>query len=125
MQALKTLVGTSQIVFGTDAPFFDGAPQVQGLQRAGFSADELRGVERDNALEPRPAIQIIDAPRAGTSAFAEALQTRRSRLTDPQDPPATALRNAARAHRPDARNAADARASACLGKSIGRISSGP
>ena len=54
MQALKTLVGTSQIVFGTDAPFFDGAPQVQGLQRAGFSADELRGVERDNALNLVP-----------------------------------------------------------------------
>ena len=54
MQALKTLVGTSQIVFGTDAPFFDGAPQVQGLQRAGFSADELRGVERDNALNLIP-----------------------------------------------------------------------
>ena len=54
MQALKTLVGTSQIVFGTDAPFFDGAPQVQGLQRAGFSADELRGVERENALNLVP-----------------------------------------------------------------------
>lgn len=54
MQALKTLVGTSQIVFGTDAPFFDGAPQVQGLQRAGFSAEEMRGVERDNALRLVP-----------------------------------------------------------------------
>ena len=54
MQALKTLVGTSQIVFGTDAPFFDGAPQVQGLQRAGFTADELRGVERDNSLKLVP-----------------------------------------------------------------------
>jgi len=54
MQALKTLVGTSQIVFGTDAPFFDGAPQVQGLQRAGFSQDELRVIERDNALNLVP-----------------------------------------------------------------------
>jgi predicted TIM-barrel fold metal-dependent hydrolase len=49
MNALKTLVPTSQILFGTDAPFFDGAPQVAGLQTAGFTADELRGVERDNA----------------------------------------------------------------------------
>jgi predicted TIM-barrel fold metal-dependent hydrolase len=56
MQALKTLVGTSQIVFGTDAPFFDGAPQVQGLQRAGFSADELRAIERDNALRIIPRL---------------------------------------------------------------------
>jgi 6-methylsalicylate decarboxylase len=50
MQALKTLVSTSRIVFGTDAPFFDGAPIVQGLRGSGFTADELRAVERDNAL---------------------------------------------------------------------------
>jgi predicted TIM-barrel fold metal-dependent hydrolase len=50
MNALKTLVPTTQIVFGTDAPFFDGAPQVQGLQASGFSTDELRGIERDNAV---------------------------------------------------------------------------
>jgi 6-methylsalicylate decarboxylase len=49
MNGLKTLVPTSQILFGTDAPFFDGAPQVAGLQTAGFTADELRAVERDNA----------------------------------------------------------------------------
>ena len=41
MQALRALVPTSQIVFGTDAPFFDGAPQVQGLQRAGFTPEEF------------------------------------------------------------------------------------
>lgn len=50
MQALKTLVGVSQIVFGTDAPFVDGAPQVRGLTTAGFSAEELARVERGNAL---------------------------------------------------------------------------
>jgi predicted TIM-barrel fold metal-dependent hydrolase len=50
MQALKVLVGTSQIVFGTDAPFFDGAPQLRGLQSAGFTAEELASVERANAL---------------------------------------------------------------------------
>ena len=54
MQALKTLVGVSQIVFGTDAPFFDGAPQLRGLQTAGFSAAELAGVERGNALALLP-----------------------------------------------------------------------
>jgi len=55
MAALKTLVPTTQIVFGTDAPFVDGAPQVAGLQTAGFTADELRAIERDNAtrLVPR------------------------------------------------------------------------
>jgi predicted TIM-barrel fold metal-dependent hydrolase len=54
MPALKTLVGVSQIVFGTDAPFVDGAPQVRGLQSAGFSADELARVERGNALALLP-----------------------------------------------------------------------
>ncbi len=50
MQSLKSLVGVSQIVFGTDAPFVDGAPQVRGLTTAGFTADELARVERRNAL---------------------------------------------------------------------------
>jgi len=57
MNALKTLVPTTQIVFGTDAPFFDGAPQVQGLQASGFTADELRGIERDNALNLIPRLR--------------------------------------------------------------------
>ena len=43
-------VPVSQILFGTDAPFFDGAPQVKGLQASGFSASELADVERNNAL---------------------------------------------------------------------------
>jgi len=51
MNALKTLVPTSQILFGTDAPFFDGAPQAASLQTAGFTADELRSVERENAAK--------------------------------------------------------------------------
>jgi predicted TIM-barrel fold metal-dependent hydrolase len=50
MQALKSLVPVSQILFGTDAPFFDGAPQVQGLQTSGFAATDLRDIERENAL---------------------------------------------------------------------------
>ena len=50
MAALRALVPLSQILFGTDAPFFDGAPQVKGLQVSGFSASELADVERNNAL---------------------------------------------------------------------------
>ena len=50
MSALRTLVPISQILFGTDAPFFDGAPQIKGLQASGFSANELADVERNNAL---------------------------------------------------------------------------
>ena len=50
MSALKALVPVSQILVGTDAPFFDGAPQVRGLQASGFTASELAEVERANAL---------------------------------------------------------------------------
>ena len=54
MQGLKTLVTTSQIVFGTDTPFFDGAPIVQGLRMVGFSDVEIRAIERDNAAQFLP-----------------------------------------------------------------------
>jgi len=50
MAALRALVPLSQILFGTDAPFVDGAPQVKGLQASGFNASELADVERANAL---------------------------------------------------------------------------
>jgi predicted TIM-barrel fold metal-dependent hydrolase len=56
MQALKTLVSVPQIVFGTDAPFFDGAPIVQGLRSSGFSAAEIQAIERDNALRLLPRL---------------------------------------------------------------------
>ena len=43
MQGLKTVVGASQIVFGDDYPFGAGpAKHLQGLQKCGFSADELQ-----------------------------------------------------------------------------------
>lgn len=57
MQALKTLVGASQIVYGTDYPFggTNGPSNiVRNLQRCGFSATELAGVERENALSILP-----------------------------------------------------------------------
>ena len=54
MQALKTLVPVSQILFGTDTPFNDGAAVVQGLKNCGFTAEELRGVEGENGLRLLP-----------------------------------------------------------------------
>ena len=57
MQALKALVPISQILFGTDAPFFDGAPQIQGLQASGFTATDLREIERENALRLVPRLR--------------------------------------------------------------------
>jgi predicted TIM-barrel fold metal-dependent hydrolase len=56
MSALKTLATASQIVFGSDAPFFDIAPTAAGLQASGFTAQELRAVERDNALKLLPSL---------------------------------------------------------------------
>lgn len=61
MQGLKMVVGTSQIVFGSDRlPDEHGmsrglAQHFQGLQKCGFNAQELRGIYRGNAerLFPR------------------------------------------------------------------------
>jgi len=50
MQSLKLLVGMSQVVFGTDYPFGNSANTAAALQRVGLTADELRGIDRDNAL---------------------------------------------------------------------------
>ena len=57
MQALKTMVPLSQILFGTDAPFFDGAPQIAGLQNSGLTPEELRAIERENALKLLPRVR--------------------------------------------------------------------
>jgi predicted TIM-barrel fold metal-dependent hydrolase len=57
MQGLKSLVPVSQILFGTDSPFFDGGPQVRGLQASGFTPDELRAIERDNTLQLLPRLR--------------------------------------------------------------------
>jgi predicted TIM-barrel fold metal-dependent hydrolase len=52
MQALKTIAGVSQIVFGTDYPFGgDAARHLSGLQSCGLSAEELRSIQRENAAK--------------------------------------------------------------------------
>src|SRR5262245_33892714 len=54
MPALKALVGGSQIVFGSDFPFGNPAYSAKRLQECGFTADELRAIDRDNALRFLP-----------------------------------------------------------------------
>ena len=54
MVSLKMIVPATQIVFGTDFPFGQSAATAQGLQRCGFTADELRGIDRENALRILP-----------------------------------------------------------------------
>ncbi|MGD0131483.1 MAG: amidohydrolase family protein [Bryobacteraceae bacterium] len=55
MQALKTIAGASQIVFGTDYPFgATAAKHVQGLRECGLSAEELQAIDTSNALRLFP-----------------------------------------------------------------------
>src|SRR6202049_5227002 len=54
MQGLKTIVGASQIVFGTDYPFNTAGRHLAGLAKCGFSAEELRGIQRENAAKILP-----------------------------------------------------------------------
>jgi len=54
MNALNHLVSTSQIVFGTDFPFWTSTFMADGLATCGFSARELRSIDRDNALRFLP-----------------------------------------------------------------------
>src|SRR5262249_20476573 len=54
MPAMKTLVGFSQIVFGSDYPFGDPAYVARGLAHSGFTAGELRAIDRENALKLLP-----------------------------------------------------------------------
>ena len=57
MAALLKLVPDTQVVFGTDYPYVPIAPQAQALERLGLSADQLRGIERDNALRLIPRLK--------------------------------------------------------------------
>ena len=56
MPALKRLVGSSQILFGTDFPFVPIGAGLSGLQTAGFSPEELRAICFDNTLRILPGI---------------------------------------------------------------------
>lgn len=57
MQSLKSLVGVSQIVCGSDFPFLSPFDTAQGLSGSGFTPDEVRRIERDNALGIFPRLR--------------------------------------------------------------------
>ena len=50
MQALKSLVGIEQIVFGSDFPFLRLQDTIESLAGCGFSNTELAAVNRDNVM---------------------------------------------------------------------------
>ncbi len=54
--ALAKLVPISQIVFGTDFPYRNAAEHVKGLTAA-FSGDDLKAIDRDNALRIIPRLK--------------------------------------------------------------------
>jgi predicted TIM-barrel fold metal-dependent hydrolase len=56
MAALRALTSPARLLFGTDCPYVQMAPTVDGLQGMGFSAAELQGIERGNALALMPSL---------------------------------------------------------------------
>jgi predicted TIM-barrel fold metal-dependent hydrolase len=52
------VVGASQIVFGTDYPFNTAGRHITGLAKCGFTAEELRGIHRENAVKILPKFKI-------------------------------------------------------------------
>jgi predicted TIM-barrel fold metal-dependent hydrolase len=55
--ALLKMVSVSQVMYGTDFPFRDGAEVNQGIADYGFSAADIRAIERDNALALLPRLK--------------------------------------------------------------------
>lgn len=54
MPGIAKLAGVSQIVFGTDYPFANGAGTAAGMQSVGFNEAQLRAIDRENALRILP-----------------------------------------------------------------------
>jgi predicted TIM-barrel fold metal-dependent hydrolase len=57
LAALMKIVTPSQVLFGTDFPFRDGAEEIGGLSAFQFRPDDLRAIERDNALKLLPTLK--------------------------------------------------------------------
>jgi predicted TIM-barrel fold metal-dependent hydrolase len=55
--ALLKMVPVSQVMYGTDFPFRDGAEVNAGIAAWGFSPGDLRAIERDNALKLLPRVK--------------------------------------------------------------------
>jgi predicted TIM-barrel fold metal-dependent hydrolase len=55
--ALLKMVSVSQVMYGTDFPFRDGAEVNQGIADWGFADADLRAIERDTALKLLPRVK--------------------------------------------------------------------
>lgn len=57
LAALLKMVGVSQLLYGTDYPFRDGGEVNAGIAAWGFSAQELRAIERETAMGLLPRLK--------------------------------------------------------------------
>src|SRR4029077_12784965 len=57
LSALLKVAPVSQVLYGTDFPFRDGAEENAGLAAHGFSTADLRAINRDNALRLLPTLK--------------------------------------------------------------------
>ena len=57
LAALMKIVTPSQVLFGTDFPFRDGAEEIGGLTAFRFKPKDLRAIERGNALKLIPTLK--------------------------------------------------------------------
>lgn len=57
LAALLKLVPVSQVLYGTDYPFRDGAEVNAGIKAWGFKAADLRAIERETALKLMPRLR--------------------------------------------------------------------
>lgn len=55
--ALLKMVEVSQVLYGTDFPFRDGAEVNAGIREYGFSAADVAAIERENALKLLPRLK--------------------------------------------------------------------
>jgi predicted TIM-barrel fold metal-dependent hydrolase len=55
--ALLKMVSVSQVMYGTDYPFRDGAEVNNGIAAYGFSPADVRAIERENALALLPRLK--------------------------------------------------------------------
>jgi predicted TIM-barrel fold metal-dependent hydrolase len=55
--AIRALVGTSQLLFGTDYPFWSPSVAVRMLDDLGVAGTDRQSIERDSALRLMPSLQ--------------------------------------------------------------------
>ena len=56
-KALLEIIPTSNVLYGTDFPFRDGAEVIDGLAKHGFTAADRSAIDRDNALRLMPRLK--------------------------------------------------------------------